>query len=262
MKRLIALLTAFCLVASPALAGWTFITGGSSGGTLGRVTGATSPMVVTVSANVPVGSLIVVPFAIRGNEDITGCVDSAGNTYARAGAFHQGVSGGAGETIYYAYATTALTNGSSTISCTENAANAQNVMLPVAFSGAQSPTANNYDTNQFAGSSTGTSVGPLPATGTLGCNSTNGNLLVAYMVASNALTLTTESTGFTNQFTDGGNEASHLAWQVTSTNATVTYSPTLSQSASASWVGQITNFKAASCIAATGHNLLTLGVGD
>jgi hypothetical protein len=262
MKRLVALITAFCLIAQPAWAGWTVVTGGGAGGTIGTATGgAVVAMTFTVSATVPVGSLVVIGVAIRSNsQDITGCVDTSGNTYARAGTLQTGGTI-ASETVYYAYVGTALTNGVSTITCTQSVANSQNRLYAMAFTGAQTPTANNYDLNQSVGSTSASTLGPLPATGALGCNSTNGNLLFVDVSASNAITVTAESTGFTNVVTENTFQGTHIAYQITSTNASVTYNPTETQP-SGQYEAQITNFKAASCNASTSHGLLLRGVGQ
>lgn len=261
MKRLVALTAALCLVASPALAGIAKIVGSGTGGTIGKFVGAAS-MTFSPSAAVPAGSVIVIAVASFTNSNTIACTDDAtggSNTYTSIASV-QGVTN-TQTTMLYGQIARALTT-SNIVTCTQSSGNANNLLYALGFSGALASPFDAVITGFNA--SAVTSVGPLPSLGPLACNTTAGEVVVAMFVSKNSLTLTTESTGFTTIVTDNGaNEAMNLAIDIVNSNASLTYSPTLTQSPATGWSGAAAGFKAATCSGAARKSTLSLlGVGE
>lgn len=132
-------------------------------------------------------------------------------------------------------------------------------MWAYAYNGAATST--QYDVGGSGAAGSATALGPLSATGTLACNTTAGEVVVAFIGANNTITLTTESTGFTTLVTDNTAEAINVAQVIVNSNASQTYSPNLVQAPASGWAGLSTGFKAATCTGSAKHGLLLTGVG-
>jgi len=258
MKRLVTLITAFCLVAgSVADAGVAIITGTGTGGSQGNTsTGVGSTITLTFSSAIPAGSLVVANISFR-NSSTTAytCVDTKLNTY-QAGA---GVTVNAyGVQMVYSVTANALTT-SDTITCTVPGT-ANRGLIVAAFSGVA---ATPFDSASVTGSAAGvTTIGPVGPTGTLACNTTAGEVVVAGLGYGNAITGGAEDATFISLGTNDVSQGTHMAYKIVNANTAVTYSPTYTETAS-NWVAQLQGFKAASCTgAAIKRGLLLTGVGQ
>ena len=253
MKRLIALITAICLISSPALAGITPLSGttngllasGNSAGTTTISTGAT-----TVDA--PIGTMLVLSVSYRSTGAIS-CTDSLGthNTYNSPlgqTTFSTSVK------MFYSVVTQDNPIGT-TYSCSA-ATSAQFGVVVSAWSGAA---ASPYDTGVTAGSSTASLGGTVGPTSTLACNSSAGELATA-IEASVSSTFSSQPGGWSD-YGVALSDSSHPAFQILNSNAAISYSPTYTGTTSA-WQGQIMTFKAASCVSSAPHGLLLTGVGQ
>ena len=261
MKRLIALLTAFCLLGSPALAsGLTALNGGGTGGAFASTSVSTAVASITSGAttvDIPVGSLgvIFVGWRAGAGVSITSCSDTAGNTWS-SGAVSNSQSN-ATTRIYYTVSTIDMPIGT-TFTCNLSSASSSIKAVEVmAFSG---PAASPFDANANAsGSSTGAiTVGPVPSAGTLACNGTSDEVVVSVVSMLNGAAPTN-----LGSFTSLGYISDMFAaYQIVNSNVAVSFTPTLTGS-SGNWSAQIQGFKASTCPAsAANHTLLLMGVGQ
>lgn len=261
MKRLIALLTAFFLVASPALAGITQIAGSGTGGAIASANSGTGSLTTAaVSANVATGSLIVIAVGNRtGTTTGWSCTDSAStpNTYSVIGPFSSAST--TTTAIFYAIAGASgnLVSGTTTVSCTVPGA-AHTQVTVYAFAGVNASPLDKSGNNGAASASTSLSPVPSAATATLTCNSTGGAVAVGNLIGQNAPT----NGGIGTGWTAGPLQQEGIsAWQIFNTNAGVQWTNSVTQTSGA-WEGVVGVFKAASCGTATVHTLLLTGVGD
>lgn len=269
MKRLVAIVAGFGLVASPAIAGLTQISGSGTGGNIATATTASGSggFSTTLTASVGVGNLIVISVTQRGSTGTAwSCTDDAGspgtfpgssaNTYTAGNATPYNTSTVTTVQTFYSVLTTALTSTTNSIKCTTGAA-VSTAFVATAWSG-NAAAGSVYDASAYAQSGaasgiTDLNVGP---TGTLAQNCSNGELLVITAASQSAVTLTTVTPV---TMTNATGNSFNRGWYLAGSNAAFTWTPTVTVTAGAK-AEQIEGFKAASC--PSGKNLLTLGVGE
>lgn len=262
MKRLIALLTAFCLVAGPALAGITPLTG-TTNALLSTGTEASSVNVTLTSAattvDAPIGTFFVIAVTQRTASTITSCGDSVnGSVYSLAGSAV--VNGAAVEWLYY-YQTTVDVPIGTTFSCTFPSASNGKSMIIAGFTAMA--TSSQADGTPTTGTGTWTSGSPftIGPTGTLACNTSAGEIVIAGTALASNVTWT-EDAAFSHVSSQTANAFEQLAYKIVNANTAVSYSPTATATAAA-YAGELQGFKAATCAAAAiNHGLLLTGVGQ
>lgn len=212
-------LLAAILLCAPAHAAITQVSGSGTGGNIGNVVGSgASSYVITTNVSVPAGSLIVVGGSVRTTAaNMTGCSDSAGNTYAapsnRAAASNTDVG------MTYSILGTTLPSGG-TITCTTSSTT--NFMAYAsAWAGvASSGTLDPATPTSGIGTATNMAAGP---SGTLAFPGTT-ELIVGFAAPFSSGGIT-EDAAFTSLGTNTGTAVGHMGYKIVSSNAAITYTP-------------------------------------
>lgn len=174
-------------------------------------------LVLTTSADAPVGSLIVVLAAMSNNGSLTSVVDSAGNSYV-AGALINNTVGKMKP--FWAFSTVDLAAGG-TVTATYAGTTGVKLIAAVAVAGIAARDA------QAAGAS-GSGTTPSIASGVLGWP--NEIVFGICDISGAASDTFTEASGFTANIAALNTDALRWAYQIVSASASVTYAPTLGTS--------------------------------
>ena len=267
MKRLLSLIAAFVLAASPALASITQIAGSGTGGsiaTASTATGSTQFSSTAVSASVASGNLVVVTVTQRSSTTSGwSCTDSASNTYTAGNATPYSTSSVTTVQTFYSVLTTGLTSGSSVVKCTTGAAFAATFTV-TAWTG-NAAAGSVYDSGAYAqsGGASGITTLNVGPTGTLAKNCAGGELLVVNAASQGSATYTNgASSGLPFTLLQNSGSATNSAWYISNNNLAVTWTPAYISTAAQATAEQIEGFVAASCPTGTGHTLELMGVGE
>jgi len=202
-------------------------------------------LVLTTTADAPVGTLIVVAVGYKNNGAISSVSDSAGNTYTGN---TQTSSSNGSIRLFWTIVATDLPQGG-TITATYSATANNKLLIAANVSGiAASPA----DATVGA---TGTGTAPSVTSGTLNAAAaTAGEIVFGVGEAAASETWSAEG-GFTALATVNQSTTSslHLAYQTVNATTALTYAPTINTSAI--WVAQIQGFIGAAASTGRGFSL-------
>lgn len=178
-------------------------------------TGASETAIITPDAAIGAGHLVVVSIKIaNGGADVSSVVDSAGNTYAAAGHFHD-TSNAYTFALWYGVA---VTGGATTVTVTWNVAVAGRITVEE-FSGNQATNAATFDQYQTATSDSGTATSGAVSSFN---PSATGNLITAMYglgvggsaTAGSGYTLSLNNTSLSNEYklSSAASETAPMSW--------------------------------------------------
>ena len=177
-------------------------------------------LALTTTATAPAGGLIVVVCSGSQGSNITGCTDSAGNTYTANG-LPATFSNGTGKShLFWSFNAIVLPSGG-TITVTFAVVTPIKNMAAVSVTGCAAA-------NLIGAGALGTSTAPTIGTGVLGWP--NEIVFGLTQVSAGSADGFTEASGFTSLASSLNSDGLHWAYQVTTANASLTYAPTLGTS--------------------------------